>query len=304
MTISRRTFLVAGAGLVLAACGGSSAKKDTGGGGSSTGGTGGGTAGTATTAGGSGELTVVRFFPDGYQVPPAQRLTIGLATTDGALVDGPDSLTATVVDGSGKAVGGTLTAAKHVKGLPRAYYPFETAATTPGIYTLSVQYKGKALPTPFTVTDPAQVSVPKVGDKLVPVDTPTTSDAHGVNPICTRQPPCPLHAKTLRAAIAGGTPVAFLIATPAYCQTAICGPVLDVLLSQRDRLAGKVEMIHAEVYINDQPSADTVSPAVQAYKLDFEPCLFLADAKGVITHRLDTVFDETEVAAALDTLVA
>ena len=81
--------------------------------------------------------------------------------------------------------------------------------------------------------DPADVAIPQVGAPLPPFDTPTVEDGRGVNPICTREPACPLHdVSTQSSALSAGQPVAYLIGTPAYCQTAVCGPVLDLLLDR------------------------------------------------------------------------
>jgi hypothetical protein len=287
---------VAGAGIVLAACGG--------------GGSGGSTAttrpGNGGTQGGNDDgFVVVRFFPDGVQPPGRQRLPVGLASSDGALIDdGPESITADVVDGTGAVVASGVTAARHGRGLPRPYYPFFTELAAPGIYTLSVAAGDRKVPVAFSVNDPGQIVIPEVGGQLVAVDTPTVDDNRGVDPICTAEAVCPLHEQTLTEAMATGKPVAFLIATPAYCQTAACGPVLDVLLAERARLGDGIAMVHAEVYINDEPGPDTVSPAVKAYELGFEPVLYRAGADGVITERLDSIFDGDEVGAALDRLLA
>jgi hypothetical protein len=105
----------------------------------------------------------------------------------------------------------------------------------------------------------------------------------------------------LREALAGGTPVAFLVATPKFCQTAICGPVLDVLLSQKDRFP-QIKMLHAEVYASEadaQPGRQKLTPVVDAYGLTFEPALYLARADGTIAKRLDTIFDGVELHDAL-----
>jgi hypothetical protein len=54
------------------------------------------------------------------------------------------------------------------------------------------------------------------------LETPTVADLKGVELLCTRTPnACPLHDVTLKDALAANTPVAFLIATPKFCQTAI-----------------------------------------------------------------------------------
>src|SRR5207245_3927905 len=117
---------------------------------------------------------------------------------------------------------------------------------------------GTGLPT--SVQIPATTSVVGAGQKMVPVDTATTADPHGVQLVCTRDPACPLHDVTLRAALAGGTPVAFLVATPKFCQTAKIGPVLDVLLKQKDQFP-QIKMLHAEVYPSEadaQPNQQKV----------------------------------------------
>jgi hypothetical protein len=154
----------------------------------------------------------------------------------------------------------------------------------------------------FSVTAPADIQMPKVGDKLPPFDTPTADNNRKVNPFCTRNPVCPLHAQTLTQALAAGKPVAFLVATPAHCKTAVCGPVLDLLLAQQAAFGSKVSMVHAEVYTDD--TIATPAPVVDAYKMDFEPSLFLADHTGTIVNRLDNVWDTNELVAALTKLVS
>jgi hypothetical protein len=63
-------------------------------------------------------------------------------------------------------------------------------------------------------------------------------------------------------------------------------------------------MVHAEVYKNPEKSLDELTEAVDAYQLTYEPVLFLAGADGVIRTRLDNLWDEVEVGAALQALVS
>ena len=139
---------------------------------------------------------------------------------------------------------------------------------------------------------------------MPPVDTPTTADARGVDPICTADPPCPLHDVTLAAALAAHEPVALLVGSPAYCQVGtVCGPLLDLLLEQR-AAHPHVHLLHAEPYVHPgasetQPAAGGVTPAVSDLGLTFEPSLFVVNANGVVTARLDDDFDREELGAAL-----
>ena len=139
---------------------------------------------------------------------------------------------------------------------------------------------------------------------MIPFDTATAADLRGVELLCTRTPVCPLHDVTLREALAGGTPVAFLISTPLYCQVAICGPVLDVFLTSSARFP-QIKMLHAEVYPSNaaaQPGVQRRAPVMEAYNLFFEPVLFLARADGTIMKRIDTIFDAVELHDALTQL--
>jgi hypothetical protein len=51
--------------------------------------------------------------------------------------------------------------------------------------------------------------------------------------------------------------------------------------------------VHADVYADK--SANKTAPAVQAYKLSYEPVLYITDAEGTIVDRLDAVFDVNEI---------
>jgi hypothetical protein len=273
--MSRRTFLAAGAGtLVLAACGG--------------GGSG----------GGDGPTALAARYEDGYFTPGAQRVAVSLGNKDGFISSGvPDSLDVKVLDSNGKVVVPSVTAPSHAAGTPLPYYPFALALATPGVYTLSARVAGRELTASFSVVDPAKVQIPQPGQKLPPFDTPTVDDNRGVNPICTRQPPCSLHDQTLTAALQSGKPVAYLIGTPAFCQTGVCAPILDNLLTAHTAVGDKVAMVHSEVYTDNE--ATTPAPAVSAYHMTFEPCLWVTDATGTIVERLDFVFDQGEIDAAV-----
>ncbi len=281
--ISRRSFLAATGGValggpvLLSACGG--------------GGGGGG--------GGGDELEgadVVGRWNTYVLVPGALRLPAAFGKDGVFFTDGPSEVSGTIVDSSGTVVAADLRATKHNAGIPNAYWPFAATITAPGIYQLLVDgasEQGQA----FQVFDDAEVRIPKVGEALPPFDTPTVEAPGGVDPICTATPPCPLHEITLTDALATGKPVAYLIGTPAHCQTAFCGPILDLLLDLREEFADRVEFVHAEVYTDDTIS--TPAPAITAYQLDFEPLLYVADAGGTITTRLDAAFDQAEMRDAI-----
>lgn len=291
-SISRRTFLAGTITVpaVLSACGTSNAKSATG-----------------TAAGGSlpkGKIELIRFNADGYLSTGKQRLPVGLANAKGVVVTaGPPALTARVLDSSGKVVGADLTAGRRGDGMPRPFWPFQMAITTPGVYQLQVDTNGKDKAVlAFSVVEPSKVPTPKPGDQLRFIDTPTVNKPLGVDPICTRNPDCPFHSVSLKDAQSLGKPIVYLVSTPAHCQFAVCGPVLDFLIEEQKRIGDKIVVIHQEVYKDDGGTIPT--DAMDSYGLTFEPVLFLADATGKVVERYDVLFDQKELGAALDTLVA
>jgi hypothetical protein len=289
----RRAFLLGSAATVtLAACGGSS----------------GGNA-TATSAAGGTTTTdkdglfIVQFFGNDLLRPGIeQRGTFGIADQEGILTKtAPDKATFHIST-SGQPVGQPIVVPKHSDGLPRPYYPLVFTPPAAGVYDVKADTGTTVTRSAsFQVVEASKVAVPQVGDAMRSVATPTPDDKRGVNPICTRSPECPLHDVSLDHALTEHRPLAFLVATPKFCQVAICGPVLDILLSQQDQFPS-VRMLHAEVYTDDTASITT--PAVQTYSLDYEPALFLASADGILRRRLDTIFDTTELQEGLRAISA
>jgi hypothetical protein len=201
---------------------------------------------------------------------------------------------------TGEVVVDNAIATRHDAGIDPPYWPFRMTVSDVGFYLLNVE-GGSPEGAGIQIMDPASVSVPLIGSALPGFDTPTTANPGGVNPLCTRSPePCPLHDITLNEALQRGKPIAYLVGTPAHCQTGTCSPALDALLSLRESLGDSIIMLHAEIYTDD--TATIVAPAVEAVGMSYEPALFITDAQGIIVERFDAIFDSVEVIAALNTL--
>ena len=223
----------------------------------------------------------------------------GLLTVDGA-TETPESLSGRVVriDGDSEAVVvDGLVARRHDAGITTPYWPFTCELADPGFYRIVLD-GGPRDGAAFQVFARGEIAVPGIGDALPAFDTPTLDEARGVDPICTKQPePCPLHQMTLREALTLGKPIVFLVGTPAHCSTGTCSTALDGVVTVASRDDGSRTYLHAEVYAD--PDATTVAPIVKALSMNYEPALFVADAGGIVTARLDAVFDEVELASLL-----
>jgi hypothetical protein len=227
-----------------------------------------------------------------------QRVTVALLKGDGSGVyKGPGANDATITIND-QPVPATL----HADAISLPYYLLRYRFPQAGIYTVKAKVGGTVVQAPLQVFDAASTQVPFPGRPLVKVTTPTVTAPLGVSPICTRQPACPLHDVSLDAAMAEKKPIALLFATPALCQSRLCGPVLDSLLAQKDAFAGKIRFLHCEIYTD--LSGKTSVPAVDAFHLTGEPFLFLAGADGIVRDRLDNAYDKTELTDALTKLAA
>ncbi|HYI62525.1 MAG TPA: hypothetical protein VEW93_12055 [Acidimicrobiales bacterium] len=308
-SLSRRALLqgaaalgVAGAagGLGLAACGDDDGDGDGDG-------TGDGPAGTG---GATPSLSLVTLLNPAASLAAGTEARLPLAVGDerGALVDdSPDELTFEVRTVGGQVVERALPVARRSDGLPQAYYPLVFTPPSAGNYLATTEVDGAALEAAFAVSPVAAITIPRPGQPFPSLSTPTTEAPGQVDPVCTREPACPLHDVDL-ATVLGTAPVALLVSTPAFCQQAICGPVLDVLLAARAE-APDVRFLHLEVYrtaaeVEAQGLEAPLSPAVEELGLPFEPCLFLIAADGTLARRVDVIFDQGELGERLAELTA
>ena len=303
--LDRRSFLlgaagVASAGLLAAACGDSDSNP--------TGPGAGNTTATASVAAAGSVAFLRAVFPDGFTGPSAivhsteARLAYVLHDgTDTMRENAPASVDFVVtLDGEQVAAG---TTARRDEGVFTPYYPILLTPPTAGLYTVTLSDHPDAVAHEFLAIEPSESFIPRVGDALPPVDTATFDDNMGVNPICTRADPCPFHDINLTKALGNGRPTVLSIATPGFCQTEWCGPVIELLIetaAARDDL----NVVHAEVYVDAQGDTDAgiarrLTPVVDAYGLPFEPILFVTAADGTILRRLDAVYDRSELAEAL-----
>ena len=286
-----RRHLLAGAGalLAVAACGDDSSK------GSATDTASGATAATGgpepTNDPGTTGFSIAQRYPSNTFVPGKIRLPISIANKNSLLSTGPTQLTGRVVDSSDKPIA-TISAPIHATDLVIPYWAFTVDISQPGSYTMRLD-GDDGFGAAFLVTDPSQVTVPYIGSLLPPFETPTVDNHRGVEPYCTLTPqPCPLHDQTLTQALASGKPVAYMIGTPAHCQTGTCAPALEFLVKSHARLGDAVAMVHADVYSDD--AATTIAPAVSALGLEYEPVLYLCK-NGIVVDRIDVIWDQSEL---------
>ena len=281
-TPSRRDFLAAAGGLALAGAAGALA----------------GPAAGAAVPATSTALSALVVSNDLYVSDQPQRVAFVIYRGPNPAA-GPSARLALAAPGtqSGEVVAAHLFDAGLPKG--RGVYTIEAVLDQPGVYEGRVLTRGKRVPLALQVRTTAAAATPGMMANRAP--SPTVHDSLGVNPICTRQPPCPLHTVSLSDVIGGGKPVAVLFATPALCQTRYCGPVLDELLAARAPYENQIVFVHVEIYAS--LTGNQESPTVTAWNLPYEPFLFTIDGTGTIQGRLDSAFGRDEITPLLASLV-
>ena len=141
---------------------------------------------------------------------------------------------------------------------------------------------------------------PKVGEAAPKVHTPTLDSVAGdAARISTRSPAAKGLLTTDLFDAYGKKPVALLFATPALCQSRVCGPVVDVLEEARatDK-NGKAAYITNEIYKDNRVDLG-LRTQPQAYGLPTEPWLFVLDAQGKVVERIEGAFSLAELRRAI-----
>jgi hypothetical protein len=136
----------------------------------------------------------------------------------------------------------------------------------------------------------ADDEVPRVGEKAPLIHTPTADDVGGDLSLVTTRIPPEKQSEVDYADVLGKEPIVLLFATPAFCESRVCGPVVDVAEQVRQDYGEKVNFIHMEIWEDNDPGTEKVRPQVRAFHLPTEPWLFAIDRDGRIKAELDGAF--------------
>lgn len=144
--------------------------------------------------------------------------------------------------------------------------------------------------------------IPRPGEKAPRVHTPTVEDAGGdLSKIDTRVPPDQMH-KVDFADVVGKEPVVLLFATPQFCQSRTCGPVVDIAEQVREETSEEankdVAFIHMEVFNQNDPSKG-VRAQLRAFNLETEPWVFVIDRDGRVSTLIEGAFSAEDLRQAV-----
>lgn len=250
-------------------------------------------------------------FPENAFAVPAnrdiavgeERLLVGVRIPDGTSLGGPETPVDIAVAPEGSPDDRQSARAEFSWivpdgiGLYRARFTFDE----PGTWVVVVTpVGGEPLePSPFVVL-PDNVA-PSVGEPAPPAPTPTLDDGTFEQITSDPDPDPRFYELSLEEALDNGNPTVLVFATPAFCQTAACGPLLQ---NVKEVAPGypDVNFLHVEVYTGLQepdfaPDSNHLAEAVTPawWNLPSEPFGFVIDEAGVIVARFEGTLDPVEL---------
>jgi len=171
-----------------------------------------------------------------------------------------------------------------------------------GKYTVLVEAPGKTtLRGSLTITVRTHPRAPAVGSKAIPSKTPTIASTHGnLAELTTRTPPDKqLLDYSVAGSLAAHKRFVLVFATPKFCQSRTCGPVVDVVDAVRKQFTGSgIRFIHVEVYKDNNPGLG-YNKWVKEWHLPSEPWIFLVGSDGRIKDRFEGSVSVQELAASV-----
>ncbi len=149
-------------------------------------------------------------------------------------------------------------------------------------------------------------TAPGVGERVPATENLTIHDVASFADVSSRAVEDDMHEVSVAQALEGGKPFVVVFASPAFCVSAMCGPVTDTIAAVHDRFRGRADFIHIEPW--DLAAARdegrlVAAPVMDEWRLPTEPWTFVVGADGRVVKRFEGLVTGDEVAAALEPLL-
>jgi hypothetical protein len=188
-----------------------------------------------------------------------------------------------------------------VRGLYAAHVDIPEAATYQA--TIEADSLAEAGPAGFVAFDDPPLIEP--GEEAPPSETRTSADFPELSVITSDPEPDPaMYESSIADAVTSGSPSVIVFATPAFCASQACGPLLDqVKALQADY--EDVEFVHVEIYEDlqvDSVEDLTPVPATSEWGLPSEPWVFVVGSDGIVSAGFEGAASDEELRAAIDSV--
>lgn len=188
----------------------------------------------------------------------------------------------------------------------KALYVADVRVPSPGTYYLLARPVGRLrIGGLRELLVKSKSASPAVGSHAYPSRTPTLASAHGnLAALTTRTPPDrELLRYSIASSLAAHVPFVVTFATPRYCSSRTCGPVVDVVDHVRRSFSGsKIRFIHVEIYKGNNPQ-NGENRWVREWSLPTEPWTFLVGRDGLIKAKFEGSLSVRELTTSVKRLL-
>ena len=156
---------------------------------------------------------------------------------------------------------------------------------------------------------PEASEAPSLGDAAIKSVNRTEGDVASLAELTTGSMRDPdLYQVTIADAVDSGRPTVIVMASPAFCTNAVCGPQVEVLRDLKNEFPDSANFIHIDLYDNpDEIQGDlgraVISPVVREWNLPSTEWSFVVDSEGKIASRFEGFCTLEELREALESVL-
>jgi len=256
-----------------------------------------------------GVKTVALTPGDADFSPGDVRFSFLVVANDGRVVAKPQAKV-WIARGFKKKPYGRTTARLETIGVPGtsdssdvpSIYVAHLHAPGPGTYWVLAKPQGAAIAGLGNLVVRRRSYSPAVSAPAPDAATPTLASTHeNLHALTTStHPDRELYTRSVAQELAAHRPFVVAFATPKFCTSRTCGPVVDVVSHVRKQLAASgVGFIHVEVYDRNDPSRG-YNRWMRKWGLQSEPWVFLVGRDGRIKAKFEGSVSAKELRAAIE----
>ena len=175
-----------------------------------------------------------------------------------------------------------------------------------GTYWVLARPKGSQIAGLGNLVVRAHTFSPAIGSLAPKSKTPTLASSGGrLAPLTTAtHPDRALYTTSVAQALAAHEPFVVTFATPKFCTSRTCGPVVDVVSHVRKQTRdARIKFIHVEVFKNNNP-AQGYNEWMREWNLQSEPWTFLVGGDGRVKAKFEGSVSAAELGAAVRSFLA
>lgn len=146
-----------------------------------------------------------------------------------------------------------------------------------------------------------------VGDRPPDTENLTISDVVSLDELCTGSSDDGMHHLSVNEALVQRKPLVVAWATPMFCASTMCGPVLDTITRISDDYRQTVNFIHIEPFDLELARNEgrlVASDLVMDWGIAREPWVFVLDSTGRVYSQFEGLVAGEEIRSSLDRLLS